>query len=109
MDQSSLDQLLQQRQGRVAPSLPGAFSQNVLREIRRRTTAHEPVVVTTFWQWLGHPRFAFAALVVAGVVGVSVGGLPALSPGVLAHEALDLQVFGGDAASLPSTLLAATR
>lgn len=107
MDNSSLDRLLQQRREQSASALPGAFPQNVWREIRQRKAAHKSSEEgASIWHWLLQPQAVLAALVLAATVGVGVGGRPRVTPAVKAHEALDLQVFGGAASALPSTLLA---
>lgn len=87
--------------------LPGSFSQNVWREIRQRKADQEPnISAASFWYWLVRPHAVLAALALAITVGVGVGSRSSAAPAAQAHEALDLQVFGGKAAALPSTLLA---
>ena len=108
MDQSSLDQLLQQRREKPAPVLPGSFSQNVWREIRQRKAAREPAASVSLWHWLLRPQIVLAALTLAIAVGVAVGAgnWAPVSQAAQTREALDLEVFGRDASALPSTLLA---
>jgi negative regulator of sigma E activity len=107
MNQSSLDRLLQQRWKQAEGTLPGSFSQNVWREIRQRKADEEPsTIAVSFWHWLLQPPAVAAALVLAVTVGVGVGSRPPISSAARAHQALDLQVFGGQASALPSTLLA---
>ena len=107
MDHSSLDRLLQERREKAASALPGSFSQNVWREIRQRKATREPSVnPASFWLWLLRPQAVLAALALAITVGIGVGSRSPVSSAARAHQALDLQVFGGEAAALPSTLLA---
>ena len=109
MNQSSLDRLLQQRREKPAPALQGSFSQNVWREIHQRKAASDPAGASvSLWHWLLRPQIVLAALTLAIAVGVAVGAgnWAPVSQAAQTREALDLEVFGRDASSLPSTLLA---
>ncbi|MES2570851.1 MAG: hypothetical protein V4710_12465 [Verrucomicrobiota bacterium] len=107
MDQSALDRLLEQRRKKSVPALPGAFSQNVWREIRlRKAESESSVNPVSFWSWLFQRQHVLAVLLGAMLVGVGIGSRSSVSPASQTHEALDLQVFGGNSEALPSTLLA---
>lgn len=109
MDEALLDQLLQQGREKRSAGLPGAFSQNVWREIRlRRSQSEETAGRIELWGWLLRPQMVVAALALAITVGISVGRQQYMSSAAQTHAALDLQVFGESSAALPSTLLAST-
>ena len=109
MDDRNLDLLLAQRREVPLPSLPTTFQQGVWREIRRRKAEFAERQATWFG-WLLEPIFrpamAFAGLALALVIGVGLG-TTALADSRKAHTrlALDLQVFGSAAPSLPATLI----
>src|SRR5580765_8551914 len=105
MNQSSLEQLLQQRREKSAARLPSSFAQNVWREIRHRKFK-DIVNPHVFWGWLLKPQVILATLTLAMTVGIGLGSRNHLSQADQTHDALDLGVFGKSAPALPSTLLA---
>ena len=108
MDQPSLDRLLQQRRDKASASLPGAFSQNVWREIRmRKSERTESSSPFALWGWLLRPQMVVAAMVLSVGVGIGLGSRSQMSERTQARSALNLEVFGDASPALPSTLLAA--
>ena len=105
MDDTSLDELLQQRRQSAGSPLPSNFQLNVRREIRVRSPEHATPAMSPVWQWLLRPRFVTILLVFAMFVGVGIGSRRDRPNSVHAQQALNLDVFGAAAPRLPSTLL----
>ncbi len=112
MDDRNLDHLLAQRRDAPLTAVPANFQQDVWREIRQRKTASGELRGAWFG-WLLEPLFkpamAFAAMALALVMGVGLGTTAvADSRNMQTRLALDLQVFGSSAPSLPATLMGYT-
>ena len=106
MDDNSLDELLEQRRNTGASSLPANFQQNVRREIRLRSASEKSAPdVFHVWQWLLRPQLVTALLIVAIFIGIGVGGRRNDGSASHTRQALNLDVFGATAPTLPSTLL----
>lgn len=107
-DQSRLDALLKRLASESTPEVPSNLESRVWREIRVRHAQHAGR------DWFAHllnlwrkPSVAFAGLVAAAVIGISMSWAGASSPQTVStQQALDLKVFSVEAPSLPSTLLA---
>ncbi len=107
MDEKSLDQLLRQRGDAVHSSLPPNFQQNVWRQIRlRREASGSAFPVDSLWQWLLRPQLVAAGLAVALFVGIGLGSRQPDRLALNTRHALNLDVFGAAAPTLPSTMLA---
>ncbi|MHA3772432.1 hypothetical protein ACXR0O_12935 [Verrucomicrobiota bacterium sgz303538] len=108
MDDSLLDSLLNRLRNRRGAALPGAFEQNVWREIRLRKSA-PPEAECSFWSraldLILRPQTVAVSLAVALALGVGLGSRGTEAHTVQPHAALDLQVFSSASPSLPSTLL----
>lgn len=107
MDESNLDELLRLHRESRRPAVPANLSQNVWREIRRRQA-----LAAESGRWLDwllepflRPMIFAPAVVLAIMLGVSVGAMAVHAQPSPAREALDLQVFSVSPPSLPSTLL----
>ena len=109
MDEKSLDQLLRLRGETVRSSAPPPnFQQNVRREIRQRSRAEVSGFGKFYgWQWLLRPQFVTAVLAVAMLVGVALGSRQPDRIALSTRQALNLDVFGASAPTLPSTMLSA--
>lgn len=106
MEHPELDELLRTYGDKPQSALPPAFGQDVWRKIRQEkanNTTEEP----NFLGWLFRPQLVAASLALALVLGAGMGmGSRAVqTDGPRTQAALNLDVFGGSAPSLPSTLL----
>jgi hypothetical protein len=107
MDEQSFDKLMCQRRDAAGSSLPANFQQNVWREIRTRHSLDTSAFgACSVWQQLLRPQFVTALLVIAILVGISLGRRQHDPVASSATQALHLDVFGAAAPTLPSTLLA---
>ena len=110
-DQQRLDALLGRYVSESIPKVPGNLESRVWREIRARREREQLSrgsdwlsVILGLWR---QPRMAFAAVVAAAVIGVSMSWASAATAHAAStQEALDLGVFSIESPSLPSTLLA---
>lgn len=110
-DQQRLDVLLGRYVSGSIPAVPGDLENRVWREIRARRGQEVQSrgndwlsVILSLWR---QPRMAFAGVVAAAFIGVSMSWASAATAHTTStQQALDLGVFSMESPSLPSTLLA---
>jgi len=108
MKDADLDRLLKSYAENSAPSLPGNFQQNVLREIRIRAQKPHGVAgwISEICLLLFRPGILAASLTIAVTIGLAAPALVTPDPHALVASALDLDVFSASTTHLPSGLLA---
>jgi hypothetical protein len=109
MDDRNLTHLLAQLRDAPLPPLPGTFRQDVWRTIRQRGLRSAESWFSWFLEPLFRPALAFSALVLAMLVGASMGAMALDSRGAQTRQALGLQVFSSSSPTLPATLLSHPR
>jgi hypothetical protein len=108
MNDRNLDELLRNYADCPVPSLPGSFTQDVLREIRLRKTSPRPAEswLSELYTLVFRPGFLAASFSLAIMVGIA---FPAMmrptNPSAIASS-LGLDVFSRSMTELPSGTLA---
>jgi hypothetical protein len=105
MDDRNLTDLLAQVRDAPLPPLPGTFRQDVWRTIRQRGSRSAESWLSWFFEPLFRPALAFTAIVLAALVGASMGSMALDSRGAETRQALGLQVFSSSSPTIPATLL----
>lgn len=106
MTETTLEELLRQRRRAGEASLPSSFQQNVWREIRIGGASEGGEFgILSMLQWLLRPQYVTGLLAVALLVGIGVGSRRDNRTASTTTQALNLDVFGATAPTLPSTLL----
>ena len=108
MDDRKLDELLKSYAKAPVPALPGAFPQNVLREIRLRAADAHPAEswLTELYALFFRPRLLAASFTMAVIVGLVLPVMMGPPNSATAASSLGLEVFSHSMSQLPSGLLA---
>jgi hypothetical protein len=109
MDDRNLTHLLAHFRDAPLPPLPGTFRQDVWRTIRQRGSPSVKLWFSWFLEPLFRPALAFSALVLAMLVGASMGAMALDSRGAQTRQALGLQVFSSSSPTLPAAPLSHPR
>jgi hypothetical protein len=109
MDEEELNKELANLARQALPELPDTLKADIWKSIRTRSThlreRRSDELIGTFLR----PQWAALALAITVAIGASFGRASADTEAREAHSSLGLDVFAGNAPTLPSTLLTRTR
>jgi hypothetical protein len=109
MDEKELNQELRNLAERALPELPNTFKAGMWKSIRTGLWPNRETWVDGLVSILLKPRWAALVLLITVWIGATFGRSFADTDARKAHNSLGLNVFAGDAPSLPSTLLTRPR
>ena len=109
MDEEQLNQELRNLGKRALPELPNSFKAGIWKSIRARSLSGRETWIDGLVSILLRPHWAALALAFTVTIGATLGRTFADPEARKVHSSLGLNVFAGDAPTLPSTLLTQPR
>jgi hypothetical protein len=108
MNDRDIDELLREYADSPVPSLPGSFTQDVLREIRLRNADldHGESWLSEVYALFLRPGLVAVTFSIAVAIGVAYPAMMSSPNSAIAVSSLGLDVFSHSTSHLPSELLA---